>query len=1105
MTKPNFIVSGSTSSNTGVRNLYDYFKNLTWGAPALGDVLTGFDAVNGVTIHFTGNQPFPGDPAVVTGIVIAIPAAFPNPETPIFSLNGFVTTFPPFGSQLLAQNLKFQIDQYQQTSNPQGLDFLFVQSGGFFAVGYSIFGGAGADNFFGSQYDDTLTGNGGADTLTGHAGDDLYAVGDSNAVIVEQSGQGHDIVHATANYTLSANMEDLFLDAGALGAGNNGSNAITANDSANTLTGLAGSDKLIGLGGNDSLDGGAGADCLDGGSGVDTMAGGTENDTYVVDDSNDIIIEAALTKSIDKVFSSANYTLSANVENMTLTGGREHDINGMGNDLANVIMGNIADNIIWGLEGNDTLIGNKGHDTLIGGTENDTYVVDDLLVKVVELFNQGTDIVQSSVNFTLPGNVENLALTGLIGHRGGGNTQDNNITGTPGSDNIDGNIGADTMAGGAGDDVYRVNELGDLVVELSGGGEDFVFSSIDYTLPGNVDDLELLEGSAALIGIGNKLANTIIGNSGGKTLDGAVGADTMFGGDGDDLYFADNSSDQANEGTQAGGDTVISSASYTLSANVEDLLLTGVAGLHGGGNDLDNHITGNDGSNIINGDTGADTMTGGLGGDTYIVDDVGDLVVEDANPGVDKILTTKSYTLPGNVERLYLIGGATENFGKGNDDANLLVGNGFANVLDGSGGADTMAGGGGNDFYLADTSLDIVQEGANAGTDAVIAADDYTLPGNVENLALAGSAIAGMGNSLANIIVGNGNDNLLNGAAGIDTMAGGAGNDSYFVGNSADSIVEALDGGIDLVFAGVQYALPDFVENITLIGVANFGTLGNALGNVMTGNIGNNLLDGADGADTMTGGQGNDTYVVDDPLDKVTEGLNGGTDGVKALLSYVLPDNVENLTLSGINAVTGTGNALPNHIAGSIADNLIDGLAGADSMAGLAGDDTYVADDGGDLIVETANNGHDLVLASVTFSLPGNIEDLTLTGIGAIDGTGNTSNNTIRGNGAANLLKGGAGNDTLAGFGGDDFLTGGTGNDTFVFEHGFKRDVVTDYKPGIDKIDLSDFHFANYAAVHANMIGDLGGVTINLGRVDEAVILGTTIAILDAHAGDFLL
>ena len=535
----------------------------------------------------------------------------------------------------------------------------------------------------GNAGDNLLNGGAGADTLSGGLGNDIYVVDNIADKVIEAIDEGRDLVRSSISYTLTDNVEDgLLLGSGAL--------------------------KLVGNSLNNTLTGNSGANILDGAGGTDTLDGGAGNDTYYVDSTDDLIIEQGTSlKEIDSVFSSVNWTLGANLENLTLTGSA--NLEGTGNALNNRIIGNAGDNL---------LDGGAGIDTLIGGAGNDTYVVDNLRDVIIE---QGTstseiDTVRASVNWTLGANLENLVLTGSSNLNGTGNTRNNVLIGNAGDNLLNGGAGADTLSGGLGNDIYVVDNIGDIVTEANGEGHDLVRSSVSYTLADNVED-GLLLGSGALKLVGNSLNNTLTGNSGANILDGAGGTDTLDGGAGNDTYYVDSTDDLIIErGTSPKEiDSVFSSVNWTLGANLENLTLTGTANLNGTGNTLNNRITGNAGDNLLDGGAGIDTLIGGTGNDTYVVDNLRDTIIETSTLAgeIDTVRASVNWTLGANLENLTLTGTANLN-GTGNGLDNVLIGNSANNTLIGGAGNDQLNGDAGNDLLIGGLGTDTLTGGSGA-------------------------------------------------------------------------------------------------------------------------------------------------------------------------------------------------------------------------------------------------------------------------------------------------------------------------------------------------------------------------------------------------------
>ncbi len=290
-----------------------------------------------------------------------------------------------------------------------------------------------------------------------------------------------------------------------------------------------------------------------------------------------------------------------------------------------------------------------------------------------------------------------LTLSGSNAIDGTGNGLDNTILGNDAANILDGRGGVDIMVGGLGDDSYIVDTALDQVIELAAGGTDTVRSSISWELGEHVEHLVLL-GNGSINGTGNGLNNTISGTGGFNSLDGGAGADVLIGGQGNDTYTVDDGGDQVTELAAGGTDTVRSSINWSLGEQLENLVLLAGA-ITGTGNGLNNTITGNAADNLLDGGGGRDRLIGGAGHDTYVVDQITDTVVEQADEGIDTVISSVSWALGNHLEQLILSGSGPLS-GVGNSLANTLQGNGGANILDGgAGGTDVLTGGGGADQF----------------------------------------------------------------------------------------------------------------------------------------------------------------------------------------------------------------------------------------------------------------------------------------------------------------------------------------------------------------------------------------------------------------------
>jgi Ca2+-binding RTX toxin-like protein len=706
-----------------------------------------------------------------------------------------------------------------------------------------IEGNAGDDSLSGRAGDDNLLGGAGNDTLNGGDGNDVLDGGDGTNSLTGGSGNDRFVFLKTSgnetitDFNTAQDVVDLSGDDGydSYSAIQSGENVIitlsnqhkitlqnvllqnlTANnfllldptprnlvgtDNADILNGGINADLLNGAGGNDTLVGGRGNDRLIGGTGNDTIIGGEGIDMVDYSADRHMVVVSLNNGTAYQWLSNGSFVdILSSIENIR---GSAYEDTLVGSDGANIIAGGKGADHIYGEggadilsgdQGDDIIDGGAGSDILSGGLDNDTYWVDNAGDTVTELNGGGMDLVYSFVTFaTGTQYIENLTLAGNANINGYGNALNNILTGNNGNNVLNGGGGADSLIGGNGNDTYYVDNLGDVVTELSGGGKDLIISSVSFSLAAQYIENLTLTGTASINAYGNALNNILIGNSGNNALNGSTGADSMIGGLGNDTYFVDNIGDAITEANGAGTDLVSSSITFALGSQyIENLTLTGTANINGSGNALNNILTGNSGNNVLSGGGGADSMIGGLGNDTYFVDNIGDTITEANGAGTDLVSSSVTFALGSQyIENLTLTGTTNIN-GSGNALNNILTGNSGNNILSGGGGADSMIGGLGNDTYFVDNAGDTVTEANGGGTDLVSSSVTFSLGSQyIENLTLTGTAnINGSGNALSNTLTGNSGNNTLSGGGGNDTLIGGLGSDIFFFGfgSGADKI-----------------------------------------------------------------------------------------------------------------------------------------------------------------------------------------------------------------------------------------------------------------------------------------------------------------------------
>ena len=697
-----------------------------------------------------------------------------------------------------------------------------------------------------------------------------------------------------------------------------------AGDGDDTMGGSERSDNLWGGLGNDEILGYAGNDKIYGEQGNDKIFGAVGNDTILGGSGDDIIVGFTASNNVKQTLSTGE------TDNDRLYGGSGNDelYGGLGNDYLDgganndILLGEEGNDKLWGGSGNDEVQGNEGNDELMGGDGEDRLFGQtgndklwggegkDLLLG----FTAANEVKQSlntgeTDNDYLNGGGDDDILMGGLGHdRLYGGTGNDELQGNEGDDKLYGEAGNDNLFGQSGDDILYGGDGDDYLTGFTASNE------AKQKLNGEESDNDHLYGGAG--------QDVLIGGPGNDYLDGGIDADVMVGGLGNDIYIINSVNDSIYEQDNQGYDTVISSASYLLNANIEELRLLEGFNIHGTGNASDNKIIGNSANNIIDGVTGADEMIGGLGNDTYYVDNINDSVVEYANQGTDTIQSSITYTLSDNIENLTLLDFSKAEKGQVDGEAVLVYGFPKRNELDYMQG-DAIENYQGTCALTSIANL-ITQTGTPTSESEVVntaiannwAVNDPSLPASqlggsnylqqqaiLNNYGIANDVIQGYNETgIANLLQGGRgvmlsvnagilwNDSNYNGNGSVNhavTLTGAVHNANtgdlmgFYISDSGRGKVNDMNRFVDIdtfrKAADVNSAYSIHTREAVKLWDENIDATGNNNDNNIIGNRGDNVLQGLAGNDTIYAEAGNDIIIGGLGADTLNGGIGNDT------------------------------------------------------------------------------------------------------------------------------------------------------------------------------------------------------------------------------------
>lgn len=947
--------------------------------------------------------------------------------------NGFESAIGGDGNDNITVQTSYQIPRYWVRGNP-GLN----QPTGWADIpllsSYVLAGGDGNDVLTAGYGNDILDGGRGNDTLYGDWGNDTYLFG---------FGSGKDLISEVYARELTIGAQQ-YMNTGVfptLYDGPVGPGVKDDNYSWNKTLGPSNNGLNNQLRNSDTIR-----------MGLGVLVSDVVIEKKNLPTSLDLLIGLKSDKAFTSVTQLDDYITVINgqselrkVEAIEFSDGKKLNVDNwlQGNLTSNAndtLTGNASDNVLNGL---------SGADRMSGGAGNDIYVVDDINDVVVEGENQGIDTVETSVTLSaeLYANVENLTLVATGHINGTGNSISNVITGNAGNnilnggagndtlrggdgnDLLDGGVGGDVLNGGYGDDIYVIDSATDIIEADQGGNDTVIVKYITgtYTLASDLEDIAL-SGTANINGTGNALNNKIMGNTANNVLDGGTGNDTLIGGLGNDTYIIDSELDEIIEGSAAGVDAVLSSVTYTLGNNVENLTLSGTSNINGYGNALSNVITGNDASNQLSGGMGNDTLQGAGGSDVYIVGQLLENWESYTESQVPEDVIVENGPLNSDVDVLKLAIDSshlsTVDFYRSGEDLLIYSHKEYDTDMGGDDGLYKRVRL--QDYFLGNQyKVEKIQysDGVEKNITDMLLQQGYRFNGTNGNDVMnsTGAAVAKLiyGGSGNDLVVGGVGSNIIFGESGDDTLAGGVGNDTLYGGAGNDTYLFSRGDGFDQIEDEEYFTGGGGSEIQTIIVNANSADVRLTRNSYFSYSstqlpLSSSLI----------------VEFINSSSDRLTFTKWWSNQSSNANRKIIFNDRT--LYLNDIDQV------LEIKAATSSAD-VRDGSSRGDTIYGLAGNDQLIGYAGDDVLFGDA--GHDILFG----------------------GEGNDS------------LYGGDGSDTLNGGSGADYLDGGVGNNIYYVDNA--EDVVIG--SGTIYSDALTYSLSNNAQLYKvyikngfNIIGD---------------------------------